>query len=87
MIHLLCNSDVSAFNMPTTKKRINVTISRSMDKVLENVATRDRLPVATKAAQLLELALEIEEDQVWDKIASARDKKNASFVSHHAAWL
>ncbi len=73
--------------MPTDKKRINVTLSKPVDTVLTKVARRDGVPTATKAAELLSLALEIEEDVVWDKLATSRDKRKSKFVSHEEAWV
>ncbi len=73
--------------MPTMKRRINVTLPKTIDAVLEKVAMRDGVPIATKALELLRTALEIEEDQVWDKLAKSRDTKDAKFVSHEKAWL
>ena len=50
------------------------------------LAKRDRVPLATKAAHLLSMALEIEEDQVLDALAAKRDARRAKFVSHALAW-
>ena len=72
--------------MPTTKKRINVSLSEELEKSILRLAKRDEVPEATKAADLLRLAIEIEEDQVWNEIAEKRDKKSASFVSGKKAW-
>ncbi|MBI3495054.1 hypothetical protein HY065_00290 [Candidatus Berkelbacteria bacterium] len=72
--------------MPTTKMRINISLSDSVQDALAKVALRDRVPTATKAARLLEVALELEEDQVWDTIAQRRDSKNARYVAHRRAW-
>ena len=72
--------------MPATKKRVNISISRQLEEALERLAHRDQVPEATKAAELLQVAIEIEEDQVWDMLASARDIKKARFVSHKKAW-
>jgi len=72
--------------MATTKKRVIISVSRSVEQALELLAKRDQVPQATKAAHLLETALEIEEDQVWNQIAGERDTKNAHFVSHKKAW-
>jgi hypothetical protein len=72
--------------MTTTKKRINISLPASLDKALECLAKRDEVPQATKAAELLRLAVEIEEDCVWDLIASVRDTKKARFISHKKAW-
>lgn len=73
--------------MSTTKKRVNISISKSLDYALSRLSKRDEVPQATKAAELLRLAVEIEEDQVWDEIASKRDTKNAKFIPHKKAWI
>lgn len=73
--------------MPTTKTRINISLSDDLSHALKKLAHRDQVPTATKAERLLEIALEIEEDVVWDSIASKREKfKNARFISHNQAW-
>ena len=72
--------------MPTIKKRINISVSNDIDRALMHLAKRDAVPAATKAAELIERALEIEEDEVWERIARARDTKDAKFVSHIKAW-
>lgn len=58
----------------------------SINDALVKLARRDRIPRATKAARLLEVALEIEEDQVWSAIAERRDTKNARYISHSKTW-
>lgn len=73
--------------MATTKKRINISMGRDLEDILSRVARRDRVPEATKAAELLRIALEIEEDQAWAALAGKRDKKDARFVSHKTAWI
>ena len=72
--------------MPTTKRRVNISISKPIEEALGKLARRDQVPQATKAAELLQDAIEIDEDQVWDSIASARDTKKAKFISHKKAW-
>lgn len=72
--------------MSTTKKRINISIPKSLDYALERLSKRDQVPQATKAAELLRLAVEIEEDQVWNEIASKRDIPKSKFISHKKAW-
>ena len=72
--------------MPTTKKRVNISISKPLEEALEKLARRDQVPEATKAAELLQAAIELDEDQVWDAVASKRDTKNTKFVSHKKAW-
>ena len=73
--------------MTTIKRRINISLSPNLNTMLSRIAKRDHIPEATKAAYLLEIALEIEEDIVLDKIARERDtKKNARFLTHKQAW-
>lgn len=72
--------------MSTIKKRINVSLSSTLEDVLAMLARRDQVPQATKAAELIRTAIEIEEDQFFDVIASERDKEGVKFVSHKKAW-
>ena len=73
--------------MPTAKTRINVSLSTEINSALRKLAYRDQVPTATKAERLLELALEIEEDEVWDKIAGNRLKtKHPKYPPHNQAW-
>ena len=72
--------------MPTTKSRINISLSDTLRDALIQVAIRDQVPQATAAARLIETALELEEDRTWDKLAARRDTKAAHFVPHKEAW-
>ena len=72
--------------MATTKTRINISVPSEIRGMLHRLAKRDRVPEATKAARLLEIALEFEEDQIWSEIARQRDKKGARFIPHRKAW-
>lgn len=73
--------------MATTKKRINISVSKEVEKMLSALSKRDQVPTATKATELLMRAIEIEEDEVWDKIASERLKQdNKCRISHEDAW-
>ena len=57
-----------------------------MENILAKLAKRDQVPQATKAAELIRIGVEIEEDEYFDIIASNRDKKGVKFVSHKKAW-
>jgi len=72
--------------MATTKKRINISVSKEVDDALGRLAKRDQVPQATKAEHLLRMALEIEEDEVLDAIAAKRDTAKTRFVPHSSAW-
>ncbi|MBI2100144.1 MAG: hypothetical protein HYT48_02275 [Candidatus Vogelbacteria bacterium] len=73
--------------MPTIKSRINITADRAMKRALTQAAKREQVPVATKAAALLRLALELEEDQFFGALAEERLKdKKAKYLSHEEFW-
>lgn len=72
--------------MATTKKRINISVSKELDEVLERLATRDQMPQATKAEHLLRLAVEIEEDEVFEAIVREREAKKGKIIPHALAW-
>ena len=72
--------------MPTTKRRINVSLSRDLDEALSIAAKRDGVPDATKAAELLRLGLEIDEDILLERIVSERYQSAKKFLSHKEVW-
>lgn len=72
--------------MSATKSRLNISLADDMKTALISLAKRDDMPTATKAERLLEVALELEEDQLWDQIAAKRDKKDIRFISHIQAF-
>jgi len=72
--------------MATTKKRLNISLAPQIEFVVKKLAKRDQMPQATKITQLLQVALEIEEDQIWDELAQRRDKKGAKFFTHKKVW-
>lgn len=73
--------------MPTDKKRINVSLDKETEEVLRALSERDDVPQATKAMHLIKLAIEIDEDEVFNKVAEKRDTSDTKFVSHDDAWL
>ena len=73
--------------MPTTKKRINITLPVEIDQFLTQSAKKDGIPVATKAVELLKFALEVYEDGYWEKLANKRmNEKNIKYYSHKEVW-
>lgn len=72
--------------MPTSKKRLNMSLPEDIRAALSALAKRDDVTPTTKALHLITMALEIEEDDVWNAIAESRDKKGAKFVSHDKFW-
>lgn len=72
--------------MATKKKRINISLPPDIENILKMVAKRDNMPQATKAVYLIKLAIDLDEDDVLNALAEARDTKNAKFFSHKKAW-
>jgi hypothetical protein len=72
--------------MPTSKKRLNISLSKETALFLKKISVRDDVPQATKASELLEYALGLIEDEYFNKLADQRDTKNATFLSHDEFW-
>ena len=72
--------------MATTKKRVHISLSPEMEKVLTRLAKRDSVPEATKVVELLHTALEIEEDVAFGKLAEERFKSMGKTISHKEVW-
>lgn len=72
--------------MATFKKRLNITLAPTVETQLFKLARRDQVPAATKAAALIQQAIEIEEDDYFNQLAQQRDTPQAKFVSHANAW-
>ena len=71
--------------MATAKHRINISVDKDLVDILGKVAKRDEKPLATKARELIERALEIEEDLYFSKIAAEREKKH-DYVDEEEFW-
>ncbi|HEY9586223.1 MAG TPA: hypothetical protein VJJ27_01095 [Candidatus Paceibacterota bacterium] len=72
--------------MTTTKQRINITADPEMVSALRRASKRERVPLASKAAELLRMAISLEEDFILANIADARASKKAHFLKHNEAW-
>ena len=65
---------------------MNISLSAPLESILARLAKRDQVPQATKAAELIRIGVEIEEDEYFDIIASERNMEKVKFVSHKKAW-
>lgn len=65
--------------MPTTKRRINISVPAHIERALTKISRRDHIPVATKALNLIQTALEIEEDIVPLMITRNHGTKNVKW--------
>lgn len=82
MLHF-CYTD---YVMATLKKRINISVSEAVDQAVTLLAKRDDVPQATKVTELLELALELEEDTYFSLVIRERLNKKVIWKSHTEAW-
>ncbi len=59
-----------------------------MEKIIKQSARRDAVPEATKAAELLKVALDFEEDMVFGMLLHDRDDNTPleKYISHDKAW-
>lgn len=76
--------------MPTTKKRLNLTLPSDLETLLKILAKRDNVPLATKAIQLINEAIEMEEDLMLSRIAEERlaeiENGESEVISHEDFW-
>ncbi|HEY5383203.1 MAG TPA: toxin-antitoxin system, antitoxin component [Candidatus Paceibacterota bacterium] len=73
--------------MTTTKKRINISVSKETERALKYLAKRDQAPLATKVIALVEEALELEEDRMLSAIADERlNNHKGRWLTHQEVW-
>ncbi len=72
--------------MPTKKPRLNITLEPKMISTLSGLAKKKRKSVPSLAVELIEDALERDEDIALSKLAMIRDIDKAKTVSHKNAW-
>ena len=70
----------------TIKRRINIPPDKEMESAFVSIVKRDKMPVTTKAKELLRLALELEEDVAWSALVEERLANHKKFISHEEAW-
>jgi hypothetical protein len=73
--------------MPTTKTRINLSVTPELNKILEKLADRDQTSVSAKTLELVRVALEIEEDLALLQAVQVREKIKGKFIAHDVAWI
>lgn len=73
-------------DMPTSKKRINISVDDAIYKALERLSIRRGESVAGTGLKLIEQALEFQEDLYFSRVADQRIKQNQKRISHHKAW-
>ncbi len=72
--------------MPTTKKRINITVDDRTYEALERLSGERKQSVAGVGLSLIEEALEYQEDLHFSRIADDRLSKKQTRIPHQKAW-
>ncbi|HEY9583050.1 MAG TPA: DUF6290 family protein [Candidatus Paceibacterota bacterium] len=72
--------------MPTTKDRLNITLTPYLEEAIGAYAKQDRIPRATMASKLILEAIELREDMALGIIVHERMKKGAKMIPHEEFW-
>ncbi len=72
--------------MPTSKKRINLTVDDRIYKALERLSVQRDQSVAGVSLTLIEEALEHQEDLYFSRIADERLDRKQRRITHEKAW-
>ena len=72
--------------MPTAKKRINITVDDEMYEALESLSQKKQKSVSGTSLELLEKAIELEEDFHFSQKADERLSRKEKRIPHNKAW-
>lgn len=72
--------------MPSSKRRIYLTVSEKIDTQLQRLAERDGSSVATVALAPLSRAIELEEDEWLLDVTKERQKPKETYLSAKRIW-
>ena len=72
--------------MPSAKKRINLTVDDKTYSVLETLSGKTQQKISTVSLNLIQQALELQEDIYFSKLADERLSQKQKRVSHDKAW-
>jgi predicted DNA-binding protein len=73
--------------MGTDKKRLNITLTPELEEAIELMAEHESKPQATKARELLEKAVELEEEMILARIAHERKRESdGKYITHEELW-
>lgn len=68
------------------KRRLNITLAPDVEKLVSQIAKRDRVPEATKISELLRTSLMMEEDKALATLADERLYEKGRKLTHNAMW-
>lgn len=72
--------------MPTTKKRLNITLPEDLQNKLEQASLDQSVSYSQKALEWIQLGAELDEDVYFTELMKERDTQSTNFISHESAW-
>lgn len=72
--------------MTTLKRRLNITLTPEVEKLVSHMAKRDKVPEATKISELLKISLMLEEDKAFSLLGEQRLSEKTKKLSHEEVW-
>jgi predicted CopG family antitoxin len=72
--------------VPTSKKRINITVDDDTYDALERLSEKRAKSVSHVSLSLIEFALELQEDIHFSRVADERLEWNERRIPHDKAW-
>lgn len=72
--------------MPTAKQRISIAPDARVLSALQVLSRRRGKALASVSLDLIERALELEEDLHFSRVADERLERNEKLVPHERAW-
>jgi predicted DNA-binding protein len=72
--------------MPTTKKRINITVDDDTYSELQRLSANREQSLSRLSLDLIEQALELREDRWFGELADERLSRGEKRMEHQDAW-
>lgn len=72
--------------MPTRKRRINITVDDETYNELEQLSASREQSLSRLSLDLIEQALELQEERWFGELADERLSRNEKRVAHQDAW-
>jgi len=67
-------------------RRINITLPKRLSVFLKKISLRDDVSESAKARELLEFAMDLEEDDYFSEEANRREKNTRKWLKHDSFW-
>ncbi len=72
--------------MATKHSRLNVTLSPGIAHIVKLMAKKHDKSLSAVASELIENAIEFDEDAYWSMLAEEREKTSKKMINHDEFW-